>query len=243
MPAPAPSRWLDPARHVPRRDEAVHIRTRSGHLSQARFRVDHTDRWPSGVSWVLATGNEALPFDRVTAWAPLAGLARPSDAEEPAIVRDLLTEIERTRDVLDALPPDHLGWTPHPEVASAQVLAWRLVRVVQRIRWIAARDHVELSVLPRLALPQSPEEIAETYAAAAAKARDVLPTLTAATLRAPWVLTDEGVEAVRVPRGDALRAFGVRPLVYHRAEMGVLLAALGRPVPHPYPEWRLAPPA
>ena len=64
-------------------------------------------------------------------------------------------------------------------------------------------------------------------------------SMTADGLRAPWRLQRDGMLSAQLPRGDALRTFGLTPLVYHRGELSLLLTMLGVDVPHPYPLWTI----
>ena len=233
--------WHNPRYRLPKRNQTVRVRTKAGITRLARFLVAYTDDWPTGASWDIDKQLAPLRFGDVTAWTDALAEELAEEPQDPAIVREVLNEIEHTRDLLALLPPDQLDWTPHPDIPSLQVLAWRLVRIVQRIQWIASREEVERSVLPRLDALNTPADVADTFSTLADDAIEILPSLDADALRQTWKLTDRGLVVVELPRGDVLRAFGVRPLVYHRAEMGLLLTALNRTPPHPYPEWELHP--
>ena len=241
--SPPESTWYRPAQRVPARNQVVRIRTRSGQIWSAAFQVAYTEDWPAGVSWNIGGGRAPLRFSDVSAWTDVPEKkAGPAEVDPtPAIVREAVDEIEHTRDVLALLPPDRLRWAPHPDIPSLQVIAWRLVRTVQRISWIASRDEVDRSVLPRIQPMRTPELIADTFSEVTAQAEEALSSLTADDLRQAWTLLDEGIQVVDMPRGDVLRSFGIRPLVYHRAEMCLLLTALDLTPPHPYPEWELHP--
>lgn len=249
------SPWYDLTARVPRRDQVVRVVMKTGVDHQARFIVQHTEDWPSGAWWELSNGRATFPFGEVAGWSPdpnaqlpkhHAEPAEPTDEPEapastkpstPAILIETLKEIERTGVVLRLLPPDHYDWSPHPDIASIRTLALRLVRIVARIGWILELDSLELSFEPDLPELIDADEIVATYQANETTVREAIPPLDGTYLQASWQLERNGEVIAKMPRGDALRRFGVMPIVYHRGEAAVMMTALGLKAPHPYPEW------
>jgi hypothetical protein len=234
----------------------VRVIVDSGVNHEARFVVDHTDDWPSGAWWELTNGRSSLTFDRVDLWSPDADAQPPSKEAEsvpeagdsteeevrapdapPAILKETLQEIERTAHVLRLFPTSHYDWSPHPDIASIRVLALRLVRIVARIGWILELDTLELMFEPDLPDFAEPDDIATTYAANADTVRGLIPSLSGEDLRQRWTLENNGRVVAAMERGEALRQFGLTPIVYHRGEAAVLMTALGLKAPHPYPLW------
>lgn len=257
MPAPpAPVGWHRPSNRVPRRGQLVRVVTVRGTSHRARFAVVHTEAWPSGASWALGDAATPLPFADVALWSadpdaapPVARTAAaPPPPEEkpaarpPAVLDELEAELDRTESVLHLLPADRSGWSPHPDIPPPRLLAWRLVRVVTRIGWILDLDGVDLSLEPDLPDLRTPGEIVQVYKANAEDVRRAAAGLDAAALRAPWRLGQHAATLLELPRGDALRRFGLTPLVYHRGEVALLLTALGIAVPHPYQLWPISDP-
>lgn len=243
-----PLGWHDPAAVIPRKDQVVRILTARGVDHTAQFVVVHTSAWPSGAWWAVQNGQVTLPFAEVVAWSPDVeardGLADRADggvgrvlAPRPALIGEVLAEVGRTGNIIRLVPPDFADWTPHADVPPLRVLSWRLVRIVARIGWILELDTVELLFEPDVPETRSPEEVIATYAANERSVAEVAEGLDADALRAPWRLERNGELLVEMPRGDALRSFGLTPLVYHRGEAGLLLTALGVRVPHTYPLW------
>ena len=252
MDGPLPPAWHDVSVRVPRRDQVVRVLTVRGVDHAARFAVAHTDGWPSGASWALLNGQANLPFHDVVAWSddsearpprPTAPAEAGAPAEPPAVLGEVLTEVERTGAVLRLLPPEHLAWSPHPEIPPLHTLALRLVRIVARVGWILDLDDIELSFEPDLPDLPTVNDLVRTYAANEAEVRRLAGRVDAAALRAPWSLEQNAAPLARTTRGRALRLFGLTPLVYHRGEMALMLTALGVRVPHPYPLWAFSEPA
>lgn len=250
---PVPPGWHALATVVPRKDQVVRILTDRGVDHAARFVVMHTNEWPSGAWWSLVNGNATLPFPSVLAWSPdaearppLPGAPGPAPAESgappglsprPALVNEVLAEVGQTGNVLRLVPRDLADWTPHADVPPLRVLSWRLVRIVARIGWILELDSIELSFEPDVPYARSVDDTLATYFANELTVTEVAAGITPEALRAPWRLERNGELLVEMPRGDAVRTFGLSPLVYHRGEAGLLLTALGVRVPHPYPLW------
>ena len=249
-----PPGWADPATQIPRRDQIVRVLTAHGTDHAAQFVVVHTDDWPSGASWSLRSRDETLPFAEVVAWSPDPEAHPPhenNDPEDPAapeaatpsprpaLFDEVIDEVDRTAAVLRLLPVEPIDWSPHPDIPNLRVLAHRLVRIVARVGWILELDSIELSFEPDLPDLPTPGEIVETFEANATTIREMADRLGGEDLRAPWLLERNGVPIVRLPRGNAVRVFGLTPLVYHRAEVALLLTAMGIHVPHPYPLWAI----
>ena len=246
-----PPGWHDAAAAVPRKDQTVRILTRYGADHAAQFVVAFTEDWPSGAWWSIQNGRVTLPFADAAAWSPDPEARPPRSpapagggrAEpRPALVGEVLAEVGKVGRLIRLVPRPSADWSPHPGVASPRVLAWRLAQVVARLEWIFTLDAVELALVPPVPADGSLDAVAATYAANAQAATEAAETATAASLQAPWQLEQDGDAVVTTPRGNAVRAFGLTPLVYHRGELGVLLTSLGVRVPHPYPLWSFGDP-
>jgi hypothetical protein len=118
-----------------------------------------------------------------------------------------------------------------------RVLACRIVRIVARIRWIIELESVERSFEPDLPDLRTTQEILATYSADATELDALIDSITPELLGQPWTLERNGEVVTRQPRADALRAYGLGPLLTHRAEIALLLTAMNVPVPHPYATW------
>jgi len=152
----------------------------------------------------------------------------------PVILSEMLIEVKRTGELLRLPRPAQLDWSPHPDVPTLRDLSWRLVRLVERIGWILELDRFDLTF--EAAVPAT-DDILEVFNASRRAVTQVVGGLDAAAMRATWTLEREGAAVVCLPRGDALRTFGLTPLAYYRGELAQLLTALGSPVPHPTPLW------
>lgn len=243
--------WHDPKKRLPRSAQLVQILTKRGSRHAARFEVAYTEMWPEGASWTLQQTGAAVPFEAVAVWSPDVGAARPSlvDPTEvaevaastpgppPAIATEVVTEIVRTGDMLRQIPPAHLDWSPHPQVPTLRTLALRLVRIVARVGWILDLDSIELTYEPDMSDLQTLDQMMATYLANQRAVRRLAADTDGANLREMWQLERNGAVVVRLARGNAVRLFGLVPVVHHRAEMALMLTALGIRTEHPYAPW------
>jgi hypothetical protein len=238
----------------------VRILTTRGVLHEAEFAVAYTDSWPNGVSWRLGRDGRSLPLADAERWTPNLDATLPASEPAleapaapppsapvgpPAIALELQDEVSETGRVVARVPSEYLDWSPHPNVPTLRTLGCRLVRVVARIGWILDLEEIELAFEPDLPVLSTLDEIVATYRANEAVARGLAATIDAEALRAPWRLERNGVPIAELTRGEALRRFGLRPVVHHRAEIALMLAAVGVGMPDPSQPWpfqEVAPP-
>ena len=249
-----PGPWYDTHRRLPRRGQVVLILTTRGVVHKAEFAVAYTDSWPQGVSWRVGRGDRSLPLGDVERWspdlhaepprqapaapdAPAAAPVAPVPGGPPAIATELREEVAETGQVLARVPSPYLDWSPHPNVPSLRTLGCRLVRVVARIGWILDLSEIELAFEPDLPMLATVEEIVATYRANETVVRGLAATIDGEALRAPWRLERNGEPVAEMTRGAALRRFGLRPVVHHRAEIALMLAAVGVGTPNPSHPW------
>lgn len=230
------------------------VLSKRGVVHEAEFAVEYTDSWPEGVSWKLSRSEHALPLEDVAIWSPDLTVKPPARKPEaaaepeapkpeavpkgpPAISLELQEEVAETGVILARVPAQYLDWSPHPNVPTLRALGCRLVRVVARIGWILDLDELELAFEPDLPTFETIDEIVATYRANEAVARGLAQTIDQEALRAPWRLERNGTPVIELSRGSAVRRFGLRPVVHHRAEIALMLAAIGVGTPNPSHPW------
>ncbi|WP_412063443.1 DinB family protein [Rubrivirga sp. IMCC45206] len=248
---PTSGEWYAAAARLPRRDQSVRVRTGTGHFPLARFEVAFTEDWPAGVSWVLGS-DQRLPFSDVVAWTPDVEAPAPEPdpppvAEPvpepdtprplPALAAELQSEVERTKAVLRLLPQSLMDWSPHPDIPTLSTLALRTVRIAARIGWMLDLDEMEQSFEPDVPDFETVDQIFVSYSANAEEVAELIEALDGERLSQPWRLVRNGGLVSEMPRGNALRWYGLTPLIHHRAEISIMLRALGIHPPHLYPGW------
>lgn len=246
--------WFDPQVRLPRKGQEVWVRTKDSREQPARFDVAFTHGWPQGVSWAVESQPVALRFVDVVLWIPLDAfpgvMSAPEALPEPregepgvpandglGLARELREALDHTATVLSVLHDGQMEWSPHPSIPTLRVLACRVVRIVARIRWMIELESVERSFEPDLPDLQTANAVRSTFSADADELDTLIDSLATETLQQPWTLERDGEVLTRQSRSDALRAYGLGPLLTHRAEMALLMTAMNVPVPHPYQTW------
>jgi uncharacterized damage-inducible protein DinB len=151
-----------------------------------------------------------------------------------AFVKEFDREMGATRKVLEQVPEEHWAWKPH----ERSMLLGRLASHVADLPGRAVQV-VELETLLRQPgfkpfHAATKAEMLEKFETSAAKAQQLLPTLTEEQLNAEWSIR-VGERVVRaMPRAMALRSIVMNHLIHHRGQLTVYLRLLDVPVPGVY---------
>jgi uncharacterized damage-inducible protein DinB len=144
-------------------------------------------------------------------------------------------EMRLTRAVLDAVPADHLDWTPHDRAFPLGRLAMHVATIPGWMRAFTEGDGYDMG--PSGPGPATPTDLAQVTAAfvqAEARGRAALDACPDSALLEPWILRRHGAVLSTMPRAEAVSRFGLRHLVHHRGQLTVYLRWLGVPVPALY---------
>ena len=154
-----------------------------------------------------------------------------------AIGQMLLGEFEQelptTRRVLERVPEEHFGWRPHATSMALGTLAYHVATVPGSVTQMMQVDTLEA---PNF-VPPDPTSHAEILAALDRSADAVRQALGSASdewLSAPWALTRNGRELMRMPRAGLMRVVGMNHIYHHRGQLAMCLRMLGIPVPSIY---------
>jgi len=147
-------------------------------------------------------------------------------------------EMAATRRLLERVPEDRLGWTPHPKSFTLQAL---LSHIVDIPSWIPMTlDQDMLDVAPEGQEPwQTPQmETKAAWLAAfdtnVALGRASLERLLDARLEEIWSMKAAAKVLFSAPKGSVLRGFVLNHLIHHRAQLCVYLRLLDIPLPGIY---------
>lgn len=147
-------------------------------------------------------------------------------------------EMATTRRVLERVPEDKLGWTPHPKSFTLGSLATHLATLPGWTVETFSKD--ELDVVPdgqEFVPPkvvESREELLSRFDESVAKGRAALAGASDAAMFQNWTLLKGGEKVMTLPRVAVLRAFVLSHTIHHRAQMSVYLRLLDVPVPSIY---------
>jgi uncharacterized damage-inducible protein DinB len=140
-----------------------------------------------------------------------------------------------TKRVLERVPPDKLGWKPHPKSMSLGQLAMHIATIPGGISRLAAVDEFEFD--PANFDPPTPTNAAEILAALDASvqaAQEYLRGVSEPSAMATWRLMANGKEVMAMPRAGLLRSIMLNHWYHHRGQLSVYLRLLEVPVPAIY---------
>lgn len=149
------------------------------------------------------------------------------------LVAELKQEAATTRRVLERVPEEKLGWTPHPKSMSMGQLAMHIAVLPRGIAEIVTSLDNELPTVPR---PEatSLEEIVSALESSVEFAAAKLSEWNDADLAAIWTLRQGEKILLELPRGDVIRAVMLNHWYHHRGQLTVYLRLLDVPLPAVY---------
>jgi uncharacterized damage-inducible protein DinB len=149
-----------------------------------------------------------------------------------ALLAEIDAEAVSTRRVLERLPADRYGWTPHPKSLTAGQLAQHVATVPSAIARIAETDGMDVATRGlHYDSCESPAALLAAFEASLAAARAALTSLDEPSSRAIWRISAGDRDLVAIPRLAAIRSVGLNHWYHHRGELVVYLRLLGVPVP------------
>ncbi len=148
------------------------------------------------------------------------------------ILMEIEQESKATRRVLERVPADKLGWTPHQKSYSLGQLAMHVAGISGRIAEAMQGDTFE----PRAGAtqPKDHAEIMQTFEQGLTRAKEIYRGMDDAKLMGTWSATVKGKTVMTMPRIAAIRTIALNHLYHHRGQLSVYLRLLEVPVPMIY---------
>ena len=147
-------------------------------------------------------------------------------------------EMSRTRQMLERVPGDRLGWKPHPKSSDLAALATHVATAVEWATYTLAGDSFDFMPPggPPYSAPKasSAAELLAMFEKCAAEARAALAAATDEKLMQPWSLLGGGHTIFTMPRIECIRDFVMNHAIHHRGQLAVYLRLLDVPVPGIY---------
>jgi uncharacterized damage-inducible protein DinB len=148
---------------------------------------------------------------------------------------EFANEARTTRRLLERLPPDRLGWRPHPKSFTAGELGAHLVDCVGWLDAICSHDEFDIDPSTfRSCQVTSLDAMLQAFDDKVAGGSQALAGLDEAALGRPWQLKLRGKVRVERARIDAVRDFTLSHMIHHRGQLSVYLRLLDVPVPGAY---------
>lgn len=154
------------------------------------------------------------------------------------IVDSILAELDQeagtTRRILERVPTDKLGWTPHPKSMTLGQLALHIAQVPGTIAGFVAGPVFEMKGDFKQGAAASTAEVLSTLEQSLAKAREILNGLDDATIGSMWTMKAGGQTIMSMPRIAVVRSVLLNHWYHHRGQLSVYLRELDVPVPSIY---------
>jgi uncharacterized damage-inducible protein DinB len=153
------------------------------------------------------------------------------------LVAEFDREVATTRKMLDAIPVDvDFSYKPHEKSMSLGRLAGHLAETAGEWAYSTlAKDKIEMNMAEfKPWVPASKAEILEKFDKQTAEARAVLAGFTPEQWDEHWKFIGGGQTWIDDPKHQVWRTWVMNHQIHHRAQLGVYLRLLGKPVPGTY---------
>jgi uncharacterized damage-inducible protein DinB len=157
--------------------------------------------------------------------------------------KELIAEYDRetasTRKMLAAIPADvDFTYKPHPKSMSLGNLAGHIAETAAG-DWaseILTKDKMEMSSKNKYEpyVPASTEALLERFDKQVAETKAVLAKFTPEKWEEHWKFIYDGQTYIDEPKHWAIRTWVLNHMIHHRAQLGVYLRLLDKPIPGMY---------
>ena len=155
--------------------------------------------------------------------------------ERDAFIVEFDHEMAATRRVLERVPDDAFGWTPHERSFSMGGLASHLAQLPHWGHQILQDEAYDLvGATGRSAPKASRAEVLDMFDRHVGEVRRALVAGSDAELAAPWTLKRGTHVVLSMPRIAALRRFLLHHIIHHRGQLTVYLRLRDVAVPPLY---------
>jgi uncharacterized damage-inducible protein DinB len=155
--------------------------------------------------------------------------------ERDAFLVEFDHEMAATRRVLERVPDDAFGWTPHARSFSMGGLASHLAQLPHWGTQILEAEFYDVAGATGRSAPKaSRAEVLDTFDRHVAEVRRALANGSDAELSALWTLKRGTHVVLTMPRIAALRRFLMHHVIHHRGQLTVYLRLREVPVPPLY---------
>jgi uncharacterized damage-inducible protein DinB len=147
-------------------------------------------------------------------------------------------EIENTRRVLERVPTEDFGWTPHEKSFTLGKLATHVAALPGWATFTFTTDELDIAPVNGAPLEQpkcsSTQDLLDTLARESATVRQTLLTMSDEDLRKPWSLKAGGKTLMTLPKIATYRGMVMNHLIHHRGQLTMYLRLRGIPLPAIY---------
>ena len=152
-----------------------------------------------------------------------------------AIIDSILAEIDNelpaTLRVIERVPQDKLGWTPHPKSMTIGKLAWHIAAVPARVLVMLREGEFDLATSGPSEMPDHPGAIADALRRHMDDVRAYFGTINDEALKAPFTMRHGEKVLNKIPKIGVVRGILLNHTYHHRGQLAVYLRLLDIPVP------------
>lgn len=150
-----------------------------------------------------------------------------------AFLEEFEREAPTTRRLLERVPPDKLGWKPHPKSMSLGKLALHVAESPAVISGWCTQDETNFSgeTTPD---PNTLAEILAAHDKGLNKVRESLNKVGDEGMKRIWTAKAGGATLMTMPKAALVRSIVLNHWIHHRGQLSVYLRLLDVPVPPIY---------
>lgn len=161
--------------------------------------------------------------------------ATVNDSLSAALISELETEAQATRQLLEAIPADKLQWKPHPKSMTLGQLALHVAGIPGSLSGFLEIERFDVTGTDfKAAEPKNAQEIQQRFETSLDEAKDRLRAFTSERASETWQLTKGDQVLWSLPKSALARALMFNHLYHHRGQLTVYLRLLDVPVPVTY---------
>lgn len=144
-------------------------------------------------------------------------------------------EVTKTRAILERVPGDKAGFSPHPKSMALGRLAPHIAELAAFGLTVLTEPGLDFSQRSSTPLQlESASQLVRVFDEGTARVRDALQKVDDAAWYDRWTLSFQGKTLFDGTRFVAYRQTFLNHIVHHRAQLGVYLRLTGTPVPSTY---------
>jgi uncharacterized damage-inducible protein DinB len=152
-----------------------------------------------------------------------------------ALLPEFDHEISTTRKLLERVPDEKWGWTPHEKSMTLGRLACHVAETTQFGAAVANTDSMDFAKGDYKRIDASGrKQLLEAFDKMAAEARTAIAGAKDEEMGKSWSLLFDGKPVMTMPKAGVLRTAMMNHLIHHRGQLSVYLRLTGTPVPSIY---------